>query len=114
MENLNNNKNKQKNMDFSIWGRFRINERIKIEYEKYIEKKKHNEKKNMPKISSENHEPDLMEHNIVDCYVEDEWGGENVTWADSLSKNIIESVTLEIGNPVDDGYNYIKQVNTNE
>jgi hypothetical protein len=36
------------------------------------------------------------------------------TWADSLSKNIIESATLEIGNPVDDGYNYIKQVHTNE
>ena len=36
----------------------------------------------------------------------------NVSWADSLSKNIIKSVTLEIGNPIDDGYDYIKQVHT--
>ena len=70
----------------------------------------------------ENFEPDYMEHNMVDCIVEDEWGGENVdwdeeivpSWADSLSQNIFESVTLEIGNPIDDGYNYIKEVHYND
>ena len=72
-----------------------------------------------PMCADENVEPDYMEHNMVDCNVEDEWGGENVdwdeeivTWADSLSKNITKSVTLEIGNPIDDGYDYIKQVHT--
>ena len=38
---------------------------------------------------------------------------ENIEWVESLGKNIIKSVTLEIGNPMD-GYNYIKKVITND
>ena len=37
-----NNKKKEKITDFSMWGRYRINERIKFGYEKYIEKKENN------------------------------------------------------------------------
>ena len=73
-----------------------------------------------PMCADENTEPEWHEHNMIDCNVEYEWGGEDVdwdeeivpTWADSLSKNIFESITLEIGNPIDDGNNYIKQVIT--
>ena len=35
-------------------------------------------------------------------------------WVNFLSKKIIESVTLEIGNPIDDGYNYIKEDHYND
>jgi len=39
---------------------------------------------------------------------------EKPTWVDSLGEQIIDTVTLEIGNPIDDGYNYIKQVHNNK
>tara|TARA_B100001559_G_C16284137_1_gene522056 strand:- start:181 stop:342 length:162 start_codon:yes stop_codon:yes gene_type:complete len=32
-------KKKEKTIEFSMWERYKINERIKIGYEKYIEKK---------------------------------------------------------------------------
>lgn len=33
------NKDKERNTNFSMWERYRINDRIKIGYEKYMEKK---------------------------------------------------------------------------
>ena len=39
---------------------------------------------------------------------------EKPTWVDSLGEQIVDTVTLEIGNPIDDGYNYIKQVHNND
>ena len=33
-----------------------------------------------PMCTDKNTEPDYMEHNMVDCFVEEEWGGENVNW----------------------------------
>ena len=68
-------------------------------------------------------EPEVMEHNLVDCnyYVVSESENEdsdnednNINWVESLGKNIIESVTLEIGNPIEDGHNYIKKVITRD
>lgn len=35
---------------------------------------------------------------------------DTTSWVNSLGKNIIASVVLEIGDPVDDGHNYINQV----
>ena len=39
---------------------------------------------------------------------------EKPTWVGSLGEQIVDTVTLEIGNPIDDGYNYIKQVHNND
>jgi len=33
-----------------------------------------------PMCADKNIEPDYMEHNMVDCDVDEEWGGENVNW----------------------------------
>ena len=56
-------------------------------------------------------EPACMEHNMIDCNYEEEEEEECINWVESLGGNIIESLTLEIGNPID-GHNYIKQVIT--
>ena len=41
-KNHDNRSCKEKITDFSMWGRYRVNERIKIGYEKYMEKKENN------------------------------------------------------------------------
>ena len=45
-EKIQEKKKKEKTKDFSMWERYKINERIKIGYEKYIEKKVINIPKN--------------------------------------------------------------------
>ena len=43
-----NNTGKEKNIDYSMWERYQINERIKTGYEKYMEKKENNNISNKP------------------------------------------------------------------